>query len=88
MILVVNDLEKEPTTVGPDHLTLSIRGSDLLQPQPINIQSAIERFHKRTIKYQHKTAVLVVFALTAPDQFDQLVSDNQDANLLALALKP
>ncbi len=84
-MLVFNDLENEPTTVSPDHLTLSTPGSDLLQPQPINIQSAIERFHKRTIKRQHETAALVVFALTAPDQ---LVYDNQDANLLALALKP
>ena len=88
MMLVFNDLENEPTTVSPDHLTLSTPGSDLLQPQPINIQSSIERFHKRTIKRQHETTAPVVFALTARGQFGQLVYDNQDANLLALALKP
>jgi len=82
---VFNDLEKEPTTISPDHLTLCTPGSDLLKSQPISIQSAIERFHKRTVKRQYETATLVVFALTA---LDQLVYDNQDANLLALALKP
>lgn len=64
----------------------SIRGQlasgESLQPQSINIHSAIEKFHEQTIKPQHGTAGLVVFTLTAPDQFDQLMYDNDEASVI------
>ncbi|MEP7137403.1 MAG: hypothetical protein ABI904_20960 [Chloroflexota bacterium] len=90
LVLVIgfNDLKNESITVSPDHLRLSTPGGELLQPQPINIRSAIEKFHTQTIKPEHGTAALVVFTLSAPEDFDQLIYDDGNGNQLTLALKP
>ena len=88
LVIVFNDLKNESITVSPDHLRLSTPGGELLQPQPINIQSAIEKFHTQTIKPNHGTAALVVFTLSTPEDFDQLIYDDGNGNQLTLALKP
>jgi mono/diheme cytochrome c family protein len=88
LVLVFNDLGDEPITVSPDYLSLSTPGGEVLQPQQINIQSAIEKFHTRTIKPQHGTAGLVVFTLSTPEDFDQLIYDDGVGEPLTLALKP
>lgn len=88
LVLVFNDLGDEPIAVGPDYLSLSTPGGELLQPQQINIQSAIEKFHTRTIKPQHGTVGLVVFTLSTPENFDQLIYDDGGGDRIALALKP
>ncbi|HEX9838734.1 MAG TPA: hypothetical protein VGA72_05280 [Anaerolineales bacterium] len=88
MVILFNDLDDEAITVSPDHLRLSTPDGELLEPQSLNIQSAIERFHARTIKPNHGTVGLVVFTLTAPDQFDQLIYDDGTGNRLTLGLKP
>ncbi|MBE0682305.1 MAG: cytochrome c [Anaerolineales bacterium] len=88
LVIVFNDLSTEPITVSPDHLRLSTAGGDLLEPQSINLHSAIEKFHTQTIKLYYGTSALVVFTLSAPEQFDQLIYDDQAGNRLTLALKP
>jgi len=88
MVFVFTDLDQAPLTVTPNYLRLSTLEGDLLQPQSVNIHSAVERFHEQTIKPQHGTAALVVFELTPPDGFDQLVYDDGTGDRLALALKP
>jgi hypothetical protein len=88
MVFVLTDLDQAPITVNPAHLRLSTPGGDHLQPQSINIRSAIEKFHERTIKPQHGTVGLVVFTLTAPDQFDQLIYDDGEGSRITLRLKP
>jgi len=88
IVIVFNDLDNEPITVSPDHLRLSMPSGDLLQPQSINIHSAIEKFHTRTIKPEHGTVGLVVFTLSAPEGFDQLIYDDGTGDKLTLALKP
>ena len=88
LVIVFNDLDNEQITVGPEHLRLSTPTGELLEPQPINIQSAIEKFHTRTIKPQHGTVGLVVFTLTASEGFDRLMYDDRAGNQLTLALKP
>jgi len=88
LVIVFNDLDNEPITVSPDHLRLSMPSGELLQPQPINIQSAIEKFHTRTIKPEHGTVGLVVFTLSDPEAFDQLIYDDGAGDKLTLALKP
>jgi len=88
LVIVFNDLKNESITVSPDYLRLSTPGGELLQPQPINIQSAIEKFHTQTIKPYHGTAALVVFTLSTPENFNQLIYDDGNGNQLTLALKP
>lgn len=88
LVIVFNDLRNESLTVSPDHLRLSTPGGELLQPQPINIQSAIEKFHTQTIKPDHGTAALVIFTLSTPENFNQLIYDDGNGNQLTLALKP
>jgi len=88
LVIVFSDLDDQPITVSPNHLSLSTPSGDLLQPQSINIHSAIEKFHEQTIKPQHGTVGLVIFALTPPDGFDQLIYDDQTGNRLTSTLKP
>jgi hypothetical protein len=88
LVIVFNDLDNEPITVSPDHLSLSMPDGELLEPQPINIQSAIEEFHTRTIKPEYGTVGLVVFTLSNPEAFDQLIYDDGAGEPLTLALKP
>lgn len=88
LVIVFNDLDNDPVTVSPEHLRLSTAGGDLLEPQSINIHSAIEKFHTQTIKPYHGTVGLVVFTLSDPEAFDQLIYDDGAGNRLTLALKP
>ena len=88
LVIVFNDLDNEPITVSPDHLSLSTPGGELLEPQPVNIQSAIEKFHRRTIKPVYGTVGLVVFTLSDPEAFNQLIYDDGVGDKLTLALKP
>jgi mono/diheme cytochrome c family protein len=88
LVIAFSDLSDQPITVSPDYLGLSTSGGELFKPQSINIQSAIEKFHTRTIKPNHGTVGLVVFTLTAPDQFDELIYDDGTGNRLTLVLKP
>jgi hypothetical protein len=88
LVIAFNDLDNKPITVSPEHLKLSMPNGKLLEPQSINIHSAIEKFHGQMIKPQYGTVGLVVFTLTAPDQFDQLIYDDQTGNRLELTLKP
>ena len=88
LVIVFNDLDSEPITVSHDHLSLSTPGGELLEPQPVNIQSAIEKFHTRTIKPEYGTVGLIVFTLSAPEDFDQLIYDDRAGKPLTLALKP
>ena len=88
LVIVFNDLDDQPITVSPDDLKLSTPSGGLLQPRPVNIQSAIEKFHARTIKPHHGTVGLVVFTLSAPEDFDQLIYGDGVGEPLTLALKP
>ena len=88
LVLVFDDLDDEPITVSPDYLRLAAPHGKLLEPQSINIQSAIEKFYTQTIKPQHGTVGLVIFRLSDPDQFDQLIYDDGAAARITLALKP
>ena len=88
LVIVFNDLGTDPIAVSPDHLRLSTTGGGLLESQSINIHSAIEKFHTQTIKPYYGTSALVVFTLSAPEQFDQLIYDDQAGNRLTLDLKP
>jgi hypothetical protein len=87
LVIVFNDLDDEPITVSPDHLKLFTPGGDLLEPQSINIHSAIEKFHTQTIKPQYGTVGLVVFTLSAPENFDQLMYDDGAGDRITLALR-
>ena len=88
LVIMFNDLNDNPITVNPDYLSLSTSGGELLKPQSLNIHSAIEKFHTRSIKPQHGTVGLVVFVLSAPDQFDQLIYDDDMGDRITLPLKP
>ena len=88
LVLAFSDLDHEPSNVSPNHLNLLTSSGELLEPQPVNIKSAIEKLHTRTIKLNYGTVGLVVFNLPAPDQFDQLIYDNGAGDRLTLALKP
>ncbi len=88
VVFVLADLDPAPITVNPAYLWLSTSGGDRVAPRSVNIHSAMEQFHEQTIRPQHGTAALVVFALSAPDEFDQLIYDDGAGNQLRLALKP
>lgn len=88
LVLAFSDLDDQAITLRPDHLRLSTLSGELLQPQAINIHSAIEKFYTRTIKPGHGTVGLVVFTLSAPEDFDQLIYDDSVGDRIALALKP
>jgi len=90
LILVVafSDLDNDPITVSPEHMTLSTPSGKPLKPQSSDIHSAIEKFHTQTIKPQHGTVGLVVFSLSTPYDFDQLIYDDGIEDRLTLALKP
>jgi mono/diheme cytochrome c family protein len=88
VVFVLTDLDQTPIMVNPDYLRLSTLSNDLLKPQSVNLHSAIEKFHEQTIRPQHGTVGLVVFALTASDQFDQLIYDDGADEQLRLTLKP
>jgi len=88
LVLAFSDLDDQAITLSPDHLKLSTLSGELLQPQAINVHSAIEKFHTRTIKPQHGTVGLVVFTLATREDFDQLIYDDGRGDRIALALKP
>lgn len=88
LVIAFSDLDNEPITLSPEYLKLAAPGGELLKPQSINIQSAIEKFHERTIKPHIGTVGLVVFSLPAPENFDRLIYDDGIGEPLALALKP
>jgi hypothetical protein len=88
LVMMFSDLDDQPITLSPAHLSLTTPGGEHLKPQSINIHSAIEKFHEQTIRPQHGTVGLVVFALTASDQFDQLIYDDGADEQLRLTLKP
>ena len=88
MVIVLTDLDQTPIMVNPDFLRLSTPSNDLLKPRSINLHSAIEKFHEQTIKPQHGTVGLVVFTLSTPEDFDQLIYDDGGGDRIALALKP
>ena len=88
VVIVLTDLNQSAVMVTPNYLRLSTSNGDLLEPQSINIHSAIEKFHERTIKPQHGTVGLVVFTLSMPEDFDQLVYDDGGGDRIVLALKP
>jgi hypothetical protein len=88
MVFVLTDLNQAPITVNPAHLRLSTPGGEMLQPQPSNIQSAIEKLHECTIEPRHGTVGLVVFTLSNPEDFDQLIYDDGVGDRIVLALKP
>jgi hypothetical protein len=87
LVIVFNDRSNEPITIRPDHLRLSTPGGELLQPQSSNIQSAIEKLHERTIEPRHGTVGLVVFQLSMPHDFDQLIYDDGVGDQITVALK-
>ncbi len=87
VVMAFSDLNNQPLTISPDHLRLSTPDGELLKPQSLNLHSAIEKFHKQTIKPQYGTVGLGVFTLTAPEQFDQLIYDGAGEQLI-LDLKP
>ena len=87
VVIVLTNTNQSPVMVTPNYLRLSTSNGDFLQPQSINIHSAIEKFHEQTIKPRHGTAGLVVFALTAPNGFDQLIYDDGSGEPLGMALK-
>ncbi len=88
LVIAFSDLSNEPITLSPEHLKLSAPSGELLEPQSINIQSAIEKFHERTIKRNYGTVGLVVFTLSAPEDFDELIYDDGEGDRLTLQLKP
>ncbi len=90
LILVIkfSDLDNQPITLRPAYLSLTTSGGENLKPQSTNIRSAIEKFHEQTIKSQHATVGLVVFTLTAPEQFRQLIYDDGARKPIRMALKP
>jgi len=88
LVLMFSDLDVQPITLSPAHLSLTTPSGEHLKPQSINIHSAIEKFHEQTIKPRHGTVGLVVFTLTAPDQFDQLIYDDGEGSRITLRLKP
>lgn len=88
LVLTFSDLDDEPSNISPNHLNLVTPSGELLEPQPVNIKSAIEKFHTRAIKRNYGTVGLVVFNPPAPDQFDQLIYDNGVGDRLTLTLKP
>jgi mono/diheme cytochrome c family protein len=88
LVIAFSDLDDKPITISPKYLKLSTPSGKVLEPQSINIHSAIEQFHEQTIKPQYGTVGLVVFTLSAPDDFDQLMYDDGTGDRLNMALKP
>lgn len=87
-VFAITDLDQSSITVSPDHVRLTTPTGEMLQPQSIDLHSAIEKFHVQTIKFEHGTAGWAIFTLSAPEQFDQLIYDDQAGNQLKLNLKP
>jgi hypothetical protein len=88
LVLAFSDLDAQAITLRPDHLKLATLSGEVLQPKAINIHSAIEKFHTRTIKPQHGTVGLVVFTLSTPEDFDHLIYDDGGEDRITLVLKP
>jgi len=88
VVIALTDLDQSPVVVDPSYVRLSTLISGLLQPQPTDIHSAIEKFHAQTIRPQYGTVGLVVFTLPVLDGFDQLIYDDGVGDRLSLALKP
>jgi mono/diheme cytochrome c family protein len=88
LVFVLADTGQSPITVGPENLSLTTPGGDVLLPQSLDPRTAIEKFHSLTVQPQHGTAALVIFGLPTPDQFDQLIYSDKQGNRLELRLKP
>jgi hypothetical protein len=88
VVFVLTDTNQAPITVGPENLSLTTPGNDILLPQAIDPHTAIEEFHTQTIQPGHSTAALAIFSLPAPDQFDRLIYSDKRGNRLKLRLKP
>jgi hypothetical protein len=88
IVVMFSDLDDQPITLEPTYLSLTAPSGERLKPQSINIRSAIEKFHEQTITPQHGTVGLVVFTLTAPEQFDQLIYDDGTGTPLMVAFNP
>lgn len=88
VVLAFRDLDDHPSTVRPLDLNLLTPSGELLMPQSVNIESAIEHFHSSSIRRNYGTVGLVVFNLPAPDQFEQLIYNDGEGGRITLALKP
>ena len=88
LVMMFSDLDDQPIALSPAYLSLSTPSGKRLKTQSINIHSAIEKFREQTIKPRYGTVGLVVFTLTAPDQFDQLIYNDGVGKPLTMALKP
>ena len=88
LVIKFSDLDDQPIILRPAYLSLTTPGGERLSLQSINIHSAIEKFHEQTIKPQYGTVGLIVFTLTAPEQFHQLIYDDGVGKSLRMVLKP
>ena len=88
LIIKFSDLDDQPITLRPAQMSLTTPSDERLESRSSNIHSAIENFHEQTIKPQHGTVGLMVFAWTAPNQFDQLIYDDGAGKSLRMTLRP
>lgn len=84
----LSDTGQMSIAVGPENLHLITPTGDLLSSQTLDPRTAIEKFHTITIQPGHGTAVLDIFSIPAPGQFDRLVYSDPQGNRLELSLKP
>ena len=88
LVIAFSDWYYKPITLSPKYLKLSTPSRKVLEPQSINIHSAIEQFHTQTINPRYGSVGLVVFTLSMPEDFNQLMYDDGTGDRLNMALKP
>ena len=75
-----------PLDVGPEFLRLSDSQGNVLEPQTIDLNYPIERFHQQTIEPEHGTAAVVIFTLPAGTVPQRLTYDDGTGHSMVLAL--
>lgn len=75
-----------PLDVGPEFLRLSDSQGNVHEPQTLDLNYPIERFHQQTIEPEHGTAAVVIFTLPAGAVLQQLTYDDGTGHAMILAL--
>jgi hypothetical protein len=72
-IFTLEDLTDHPIEVGPQYLSLVTKKGEILKPLEINLGYPVTRFYPQSIRYEHGTAALAIFALPDISKMEYLL---------------
>jgi hypothetical protein len=86
VVFALQDLAGRPLDVAPQFLRLYDARGQALEPQAIDLTSAVERFHAQKLEPDHGTAATAIFALPSGTGYERLVYDDSTGHPLSLDL--